>query len=113
MGLKQLEEFLEISPEISEENFFFNATKVCLSIKKGNLSHFSGFLLWASADDGAHPIPTCLDLHQVTNVTKIVYQFGHKLISAHLHILAQFVSEIGQLLCTQPQKAACFFNGFS
>ena len=28
VGLKQLEEFLEISPEISEENFFFNATKV-------------------------------------------------------------------------------------
>ena len=34
VGLKQLEEFLEISPEITEENFFFNATKVCLSIKK-------------------------------------------------------------------------------
>ena len=31
VGLKQLEEFLEISPEISEENFFFNATKVDLS----------------------------------------------------------------------------------
>jgi len=27
VGLKQLEEFLEISPEITEENFFFNATK--------------------------------------------------------------------------------------
>jgi len=27
VGLKQLEEFLEIPPEISEENFFFNATK--------------------------------------------------------------------------------------
>ena len=72
MGLKQLEEFLEISPEISEENFFFNATKVYMSIyssqlQKGNLSHFSGFLLRASADDGAHPIPTRLDLHQVAD----------------------------------------------
>ena len=30
VGLKQLEEFLEIPSEITEENFFFNATKVDL-----------------------------------------------------------------------------------
>ena len=107
VGLKQLEEFLEISPEISEENFFFNATKVkCLSIaanyKKVTSLISQGFycgLQQMTVPTQSPHVWTCtrwlimicctrwltIIIVAVTigDVTKLVGQFGYKLISAH------------------------------
>merc|ERR1719284_496838 len=50
VGLKNLEKFLGISHEITEENFFFNATK--------------GFLLRPSRDDRSKSVSSRVDMHQ-------------------------------------------------
>ena len=82
VGLKHLEKFLGISHEITEENFFFNATKVSslltfilisLLQKDSNIffwalnfhGHTPGLLLRPSRDDRSESVSSRVDVHQV------------------------------------------------